>query len=191
MQTHFVALKHGNAIQRRAYDSLLELRIFEVLSEYQATLVSTICLDIDTPNSDLDIICAVHNHARFIQTLEGNFSNQDEFSCREWKRASAKQTTTIVCRFNYQDFQVEIFGQPISIEKQSAYLHFKQAKRLIDLGGAKVKDAIRNLKLPGIKTEPAIASMLQLQGDPYQAVIALESLADEDLLRLLKINGLS
>jgi hypothetical protein len=32
-----------------------------------------------------------------------------------------------------------------------------------------------------MKTEPALAKSLALEGDPYQAVLALESLSDEEI----------
>jgi hypothetical protein len=39
-----------------------------------------------------------------------------------------------------------------------------------------------------MKTEPALATCLALEGDPYQAVLALEALSDEEILE--KVRGL-
>jgi hypothetical protein len=40
-------------------------------------------------------------------------------------------------------------------------------------------------RLDGLKTEPAIAKALGLDGDPYQAVEHLSDVTDHDLHRLL------
>ena len=45
---------------------------------------------------------------------------------------------------------------------------------------------IRSAKLSGLKTEPAIAKLLSLSGDSFQAVLELEEYSDSELLSLIE-----
>lgn len=45
--------------------------------------------------------------------------------------------------------------------------------------------AIQQLKAVGLKTEPAFADYFGLSGDPYQAMLELESLTDDELRNAL------
>lgn len=185
MQSCLSQLKTGSLRQQRAYSCLTELEVLDLLLEFNATLVSTICLDIHTPESDLDIICEAFDGCLFIRTLEERFGDRKQFSIKRWKDSS-----TIVCKFISHGFTLEIFGQPIPVQQQVAYLHFRQTERLLRLGGEKTRDAIRGLKISGMKTEPAIAHLLQLAGDPYEAVISLNEFDDQQLLNRLVSRGL-
>ncbi|WP_050009687.1 DUF4269 domain-containing protein [Flavobacterium sp. B17] len=52
-------LKTGNQKQKRAYEILTKYRIFEKLKDFSPLLAGTIPIEIDTEESDLDIICEV------------------------------------------------------------------------------------------------------------------------------------
>ena len=58
-------------------------------------------------------------------------------------------------------------------------------KRVLDIGGKKLRDEIKRLKRSGLKTEPAFAKLLFLDGDPYQAFLALEDKNTEALNKLI------
>jgi hypothetical protein len=46
-------------------------------------------------------------------------------------------------------------------------------------------DKVKLLKQNGIKTEPAFAQLLALQGDPYEAMLNLETYSDIELINLI------
>ena len=48
--------------------------------------------------------------------------------------------------------------------------------RLINLGGDIFREKVRDLRLAGKKSEPAIAVILGLIGDPYESVAELNDL---------------
>jgi hypothetical protein len=76
-------LRDGTARQRQAFQTLSELGILSTLSHYDPILVSTVCLNIATPSSDLDIICEVHDHGRFIDDATRLFGSYSRFSARK------------------------------------------------------------------------------------------------------------
>jgi hypothetical protein len=78
-----------------------------------------------------------------------------------------------------------VFGQALPVERQAAYVHLLQTHRVIQLGGEPWRSAIQKLKSNGIKTEPALAQLLGLTGDPYQAVLQLQNHDDESLIAII------
>jgi hypothetical protein len=171
-------LAHGTPRQREAFSCLTEMKVFDVLHEFDPILVSTVCLDIDVPSSDLDIICEVRDADRFEVVVTERFGQFRGFRVNR----SETDPTAIVCQLFTDAFEIELFGQPVPTEQQNAYRHLVQINRVISLGGPKAREAVRALKSGGIKTEPAVAQLLQLEGDPYRAVLNLERESDETIV---------
>ena len=72
------------------------------------------------------------------------------------------------------------------VEEQNAYRHLNVMSRLSVLGGKEFKYTVRELKQEGLKTEPALAKLLGLRGDPYQAILELEEFDDFELEELIE-----
>ncbi len=170
-------LASGTPTQRRAHRALTELGILEFLSQYDATLVSTVCNDIDIPGSDLDIICFSSDFRQFREHATKLFGSMLGFAIHE----HASAPPAIVVLFRTDDFKFEIFAQNIPVSQQNAFRHMVQTNRVLTIGGESWRHAIRHLKLSGFKTEPAVAHLLRLEGDPYQAVLDLEAVSDAEL----------
>lgn len=60
--------------------------------------------------------------------------------------------------------------------------------RILELGGDKVRKEIIKLKERGMKTEPAFANYLRLNGDPYKELLQLETFSDDEIKKILNIN---
>lgn len=174
-------LERGTDQQQRAFKTLSELDILSVLRDYDPILVSTICLDIATSASDLDIICEVHDRDEFIAHVTRHFGNHARFSTRD----TARVPPATVIQFFTEEFEIELFGQAIPVEQQVAYQHLCQTHRIIQLGGEIARKMIQKLKMEGMKTEPAIAKLLNLPGDPYLAVLQLRDVPDKELLSII------
>lgn len=170
-------LEHGTARQREAFDCLHVLGVLNVLREFDPIVVSAVCLDIDTPTSDIDIICEVHDSSVFEAVLRKHFAALRGFTLRCCESVGA----ALVCQFLTKSFEMEIFGQAVPTEQQNAYRHLVQINRVLVVGGDVVRQALRTLKLGGMKTEPALTQLLNLEGDPYQAVLALEGVDDVEI----------
>ncbi len=160
-------LCEGTRLQRKIYRLLVDLGIFEDLSSYSPTLCGTIPLDIATASSDLDIIMDVRNDHLFKQTVDSLYSH---FPHYHFQFKTIRGTRSAKANFFVQDKEIELFGQPNPVETQYAYLHmcieYEILKRQPHL-----REQIINYKENGIKTEPAFASLLGLNGDPYEALL--------------------
>ena len=171
-------LKNGTPSQQSAFLCLNKLGIFDDLKSFSPTLVSTVCLDIDTATSDLDIICHAPCSAEFCRAVTLIYRDLNDFTITPLEGAT-------VCLFRFAGWGIEIYAQPLPVIKQSAYLHLCQTSRVLQFGGAPFRNAIRALKEVGVKTEPAVAQCLGLTGDPYRGVEDLIKLSDQELQSLL------
>jgi hypothetical protein len=161
-------LKNGNAQQKLAYVELNDLRLMEILKEYDPLLAGTIPINIDLPGSDLDIVCHCIDHKRFANAMIINFGSRKGFEIYTKPRKGIKTT---VARFFGNHFPIEIFGQDIPSEKQAAFQHMLIECRILMEKGENFRNDIRKLKQQGYKTEPAFAKLLKLEGDPYEALL--------------------
>jgi len=176
-------LRDGNARQRAAYQALDEFGVIERLADYGPVLAGTVPLGIDVAGSDLDILCEVHDFARFEADLTAAFGHCEGF------RVTAPRPrlggVSMTASFDHGGFTIEPFGQSLPAECQSAYRHMVVEARLLALGGPALRGEIVALKRSGVKTEPAFAQCLGLDGDPYLALLELEALGDDDLAALV------
>ena len=161
-------LKSGTPRQQLAYWELTDLGIMEALVEYHPLLAGTIPLGIDLPESDLDVICECYDHPRFAESLQEAFGSYPDF---EWYTCTIRSRTNTIARFQGQHFQIELFGQGTPSHQQYAYQHMLVEYRILAQQGPEFAQQVIALKATGMKTEPAFAQLLGLEGDPYEALL--------------------
>ncbi len=61
---------------------------------------------------------------------------------------------------------------------------------MLDIFGESAHQELRELKVSGLKTEPAIVEYLGLSGDPYLSLLKLEQMSDQ-AIRLLRASRVS
>lgn len=172
-------LARGSSRQRRAHAALVDLGILRDLSAFEATLVGTIPISIDVPESDLDIVCRAPDLAGFAAELTRLYGRRPGFTLdRPADRAIA------VARFQHGPESIEVFGQDLAVEQQAGFRHMVVEWRLLAAGGERLRRAVLALKLRGFKTEPAFAAVLGLTGDPYRRLLALYGAGDAELAEL-------
>lgn len=171
-------LASGTARQRLAHEALTSLGILGELSQYSAILCGTIPIDLDIPDSDLDIIC----HAADLDAFEADVRRLYEaMASFRSRRVIRNGLPSAVVSFRYTDFEIELFAQDRPVTAQNAYRHMVVEARLLEIGGPAARDKIRELKLTGLKTEPAFAAYFSLPGDPYETLLALSELPIDSL----------
>ncbi len=164
-------LKFGNERQKLAFSEIKKHKILEKLEKYNPLLTGTIPLGIDLPESDLDIICECQNHSEFRAYLLEHFGNKKDFKVYSTKQNGIDST---IAEFKTDNFLIEVFGQNNPIERQNAYRHMIIENRILKEKGSKFKQRVKELKSKGIKTEPAFARLLGLQGNPYAELLKLK-----------------
>lgn len=164
-------LKVGNEKQKRAYEVLTRYRIFEVLDYYSPILTGTVPIEIDTDESDLDIICELDFKFEedFLDDIAFSKIIPSEADVRvEYPVINGEKS--IVINFIVEDFPIEIFAQNKPTTQQNAYLHMIAEYRILQEKGEEFKQKIIDLKKKGIKTEPAFGLLLNLE-NPYEDLL--------------------
>ena len=174
-------LQYGNKKQQSAFETLTNHNIIRLLEPFNAVLVSTICVDVDIDNSDLDIICQHHDIQQFKNIVKENFGNYPNF--KQWLRKPDLKES--VSCFEVDAFEVEIFSSTLPVRSQPAYRHLSMMDRVLQFGGESLRKKVKELKRSGLKTEPSFAKILSLTGDPYLAFLELEKLNDSQLKKIV------
>ena len=174
-------LAKGTPRQREAYDTLKNLKLFELLRAESPVLAGTIPLDLDVETSDLDIICSAENLEAFSEKVKRNFAHEVGFSI-EFKLI--RNRPTVLARFRAGTFPVEIFAQDASVFTQPAVLHMLIEARLLAFAPREAKEKIRELKRGGMKTEPAFAKCFEIEGDPYEELLKISRQPDHEILMI-------
>jgi len=174
-------LSKGNPVQIDVYHILKKHRILDFLHKYSPILVGTIPIDINVADSDLDIICEVYDFDQFEFELRDRFGIYPGFTV---VRRTVESMERIKANFICENWPIEIFGQAIPTENQNGYRHMVIEARMLKLYGDRFKKKIIELKSRGIKTEPAFAQELRIEGDAYQELLRLYNCTDEELRNL-------
>jgi hypothetical protein len=176
-------LKRGNHRQRQAYTALHSLGCFDRLAEYTPVLVGTVPLSIDIFDSDLDILCFARDLPVFTERVRALFGGKTNF---QLKTKPLHGVPSVIVRFEHAGFPIELISQAIPVEHQNGYRHLIIESRLLQIGGDEMAETIRQIKQTGLKTEPAFAQYLHLEGDPYQALLEMGALDDEALKEVIE-----
>jgi hypothetical protein len=173
-------LQHGSVPQQQAFGLLRRHELLARLRSYDPVLVGTFPLNLTVPGSDLDIICEVPDMAMFRQTL-AVFAHYPGYAV--WPANTLEPA--LVASFQVEGLAVEVFGQAMPTACQNGYRHMVVEARLLAVGGVALRQQVLALKVSGVKTEPAFAQVLGLPGNPYYALLALETCDEATLATLL------
>lgn len=171
MSLDFLDLKYllaGSEIQKAGYQAVIKNQVLELLGEFHPVLAGTLPLDLFITGSDLDIICFAADSNLFKEKLRKSFGHAAQFTIQE---KAIREINTVIARFQSDGFDFEIFGQPIPVKDQMAYQHLLIEHEILNEKGESFKKEIILLKQNGVKTEPAFAKLLNLNGDPYEALL--------------------
>jgi hypothetical protein len=146
--------------------------------------VGTIPIAIDVEESDLDVICEAHDLEGFEKQVTRAFSQREGFRIA---RKFVKDVPSVVASLIHSGFRIEIFGQPRPVTEQHAYRHMLVEARLLVNGGERARCGIRQLKRAGFKTEPAFARYFRLDGDPFEVLLRLSRLNEDELQRWIQM----
>lgn len=152
--------------------------LYTILAPYDPLFVGTLPIDVDIAGSDIDIICEVEEPPVFIQLLEENYGDQQDFQVL----LPAEEKPYILCQFHCLSFEIEIFGQDKPVKEQNAWRHMEAERKLLSIGGEAAREKIRALKRSGLKTEPAFAEYFKIDGDPYEVLLEVSDMTLSEIL---------
>lgn len=178
-------LRDGTEKQRKVYAALVTSDFLSELGPYGATLVGTVPLGIDLSDSDLDIICYAVDLRGFEQDIRHLTQRYDVGSVSA-ERLRIRGVPSIVFNFSLRGFPIEVFGQPLAIHRQHGYRHLLIEHRVLELGGARVRERIMVLRSAGYKTEPGFAELLGISGDPYENLLQVDLWSNEAITLALR-----
>jgi len=161
-------LKDGSEIQKRIFEVLENHQIFEKLKNYNPILAGTFPIGIDIDGSDLDIILETRDFETLEKLLITDFQHHNQFSINLIEINDVK---SLICKFQLEEFPVEIFAQDQPSHLQNAYLHMVKEFEILEKEDDEFRDKIIELKNFGLKTEPAFAKLLGLSGNPYVEIL--------------------
>lgn len=167
-------LRSGNPRQRLAADTLDSLALDAIPGIQAWALAGTVPLDVDLPDSDLDILVCADNPAAAREELVARFSQMPGFSA--W--AHGREHDAWCVAFDHRNYPVEFFIQNTPLRWQRAFRHLLAEYLLLDRHGEDLRRRIHGLKASGVKTEPAFAQALGLDGDPYLALLEPTVMSD-------------
>jgi hypothetical protein len=153
-------LSKGSAIQRHGFRAIVSSGILNLLKDFNPLVIGTLPLDLFADKSDIDIICCCDDPEKlcsiFHHCIKKNLSGVD----------------SVIVNFEFDGFDFEIVGQPVPVTEQIAYRHMVVEWNILAANDDAFRGEIIRLKKSGMKTEPAFAQLLQLDGDPYQALLS-------------------
>lgn len=172
----------GSVTESLTYEQAIDaLRILDVLAEFDARIAGTLPIGLAVSGSDIDVICHAGDPQRFAETIWLHFRDLDSFCLYQWMSSDRP----VVARFRYAAWPFEIFGGSRPVDEQEGWRHFAIEQRLLDMDDGRLKRAVMALRARGQKTEPAFAVALGIEGDPYRALLDLETEHDASLRRRL------
>lgn len=143
------------------------------IKEFTPLISGTIPLQINTDDSDLDLLCQSADLKHFEEICQQHWGNLPSYRCH---RALFQNLESSVVDFTVEGLKVEIFCQDEEVFKQNANRHYYAQSKLLKLLGPKFRSDVKKLRAKGLKTEPAFGELLGLNS-PYEELlqISLES----------------
>ncbi len=155
--------------------------ILRALSRLGPVIAGTFPLDLNLPESDVDVLCRLQPASLFRAAAQ-SISRLPGYSLRASVRRGRR---TAVCRVRPGRLPLEIFAQSGPLRSQRGYRHLEVEYRLLSLCGGSLREGILKLRRADARTEPPFAQLLRLRGDPHDALERLASSPDAALRELL------
>lgn len=155
--------------------------MLSALAEFDPRVAGTPPLGLALPDSDIDVLCHAPDPVQFVRVLWAAFSIYPDFRAWQW----ISQERPVIAHFSADGWTFELFGSPQPVQDQIGWRHFRAEQRLLSSGGNRLRTLVMEQRRRGVKTEPAFAAVLKLSGDPYAALLELETWSEEALIRLV------
>lgn len=182
---HHISLK--SVINIETNDALMlalqRSEILRLLRSYRPLIAGSFPLGLQTSTADCDILIDFDDIDKTEHHLRNLFSKNVGF---EISRQSAASGGALVVSFEVERIRFEIFCQKIPSVHQPAYKYFLIEERILKYGGQKFFDLVLKERENGKKTEAAFACVLNLTGNPYEAMSQLQTMSRSEILERIR-----
>ncbi len=154
--------------------------LLNTMSKYTPLVSGSVPLNIHNEKSDLDIIFSAQDLHRFADDLTcyaEKYSPEVTFK-------KLKGYESVIIRYTTENIKYECVAQYRPVYDIIANQHFLIESRLLNIAGSSARTAISQLKKAGIPTEPAFAQYFYISGEPYEALLNMNSLTESELHQL-------
>jgi hypothetical protein len=179
-------LAGGTERQRLAYEVASRLNLDEVVTLDEWVVAGTIPIGMDIQTSDLDILASAPSLTDARRDLDRQLGGFPGYRSRETR---IRDVPSLIALLEVRGLPVEIFVQRQPVANQHGYRHLIIENRLLTLLGRRFARVVRDLRSSGLKTEPAFAAALDLDGDPYEALLRVETMTDDALVTRWRATG--
>lgn len=162
-------------------DALHGVGVLSSLARFDPHVAGTPPLGLDLADSDIDVLCHAPDSKEFTLAVRAAFGNHPGFAARQWVSGGRP----VIANFEAEGWTFELFGSRQPTEEQIGWRHFRIEQRLLLIGGEALRTLVMDERRKGLKTEPALAAVLHLSGNPYEALLRLETWSDEALADVL------
>jgi hypothetical protein len=162
-----------------------DLGLLQGLADFDPHVAGTPPLGLTMATSDIDVLCQAADLSSFAQRVWSLYAGQDAFRIWQW----VSEGRPLIATFEAHGWVFEIFADRHPVEAQPGWRHFEVERRLLSLGGERLKARVMDLRNAGAKTEPAFWSALHGSGNPYSGMLSLYELPDEALRSILGAAG--
>ena len=174
-------LRHASQKGALVADCIFRNSILEHLSKFNPVVAGTLPIAVDTAESDIDILCECMDLGAFNQIADHVFSGFADYARHD--RAPTRHVgQAVVVRFTCEGLPFEIFATDCPTSEQFGFVHMLVEARILALLGDSFAQKLRDLKQAGVKTEPAFAQLLGLDGDPYITLAGFADLSPTELI---------
>lgn len=165
-------------MMRQSFRQVIDqLELLSKLRNFDPTVIGTPPLGIGLAESDIDVACYCAELEEFKAFATAEFSGYSKFRIQD---TVFQNQESVIVQFHALEWDFELFCQSTPTYQQWGVRHFKTEQRIFEIA-PQLKAIVIKLKRSGLKTEPAIAKVLGLPGDPYAAILQLENVGDDQL----------
>jgi ribosomal protein S18 acetylase RimI-like enzyme len=143
-------------------------RLFSKLAPFSPTVVGAFPLGLQVDGSDIEIACSCADLTVFERAISS-------FGVPRTSISRVLAPDAIVAKLVSDGVSIELFCQTLPVHAQARFRHLIVEGQLLVLGGSELRARVHEFMRRGMKAEPAFAHVLGLQGDPYAALLALET----------------
>lgn len=168
---------------KKIFNALEESGILKTFKKFTPFVAGTFPLGVYTAKSDLDVLMYAEDLNELEHDLHSAYGKLANYTSR---RSQVDGPETLIVNFMVNEVPFEVFAQNRAVTKQKAYLHFQIEERLLKNGGKNFSKKVLENRLRGLKTEPAFAHVLGIEGDAYAEMLQLQTISNSKLRSMLE-----